>query len=270
MRQIRAQRAPRPTAPKSAVVRRSSLEKMLGILDLFEEAQLRWTPEQMMERLRCPRSTLYRYLRVLTDAGLVASLPGIGYTLGPRIAELDYEMRSSDPLITNGRPVLQALLREIAGIGLLCRYYKGRVLCVHQETGASAIRSSYERGRGMPFARGAASRVILAYLKPAQLKALYAAQPREFRQIGMGATLEQVQASLRQIRKQGHCVTHGEVTRGVIGIAAPVLDSEGIVIGSLNLTVAAATVNERRLRALVDRVAFSAQVITNAMRGATG
>jgi len=253
---------------KPAVVRRSSLEKMIGILDLFEEEHLRWTPEQMMARLRCPRSTLYRYLRVLTDAGLVTSLPDIGYTLGPRIAELDYEMRSSDPLITNGRPVLQALVKEIPGIGLLCRYYKGRVLCVYQEAGASGIRSGYERGRGMPFARGAASRVILAHLKPAQLRALYEAQSREFRRTGMGTTLEQVQASLRQIRKQGYCITRGEVTPGVIGIAAPVMDSEGSVVGSLSITVADAELSERRRLSLAERVVFSAQVVTNSMRSA--
>ncbi|MCL4800997.1 MAG: IclR family transcriptional regulator [Burkholderiales bacterium] len=241
---------------------------MIGILDLFEEERLRWTPEEMMARLRCPRSTLYRYLRVLADAGLVTSLPDVGYTLGPRIAELDYEMRSSDPLITNGRPVLQALVREVPGIGLLCRHYKGRVLCVHQEAGVNGIRSGYERGRGMPFARGAASRVIHAHLKPAQLTALYAAQPREFRRTGMGATLEQVQESLRRIRRQGYCVTHGEVTPGVTGIAAPVMDAEGSVIGSLSLTVPAAEVSPARLRALAKRVAFSAQVVTNSMRPA--
>jgi len=239
---------------------------MIGILDLFEEEHLRWTPEQMMARLRCPRSTLYRYLRVLADAGLVSSLPDIGYSLGPRIAELDYEMRASDPLITSGRPALQALVREVSGIGLLCRHYKGRVLCVHQEVGVNGIRSGYERGRGMPFARGAASRVILAYLRPAQLKALHAAQSREFRRAGLGATLEQVQASLRPIRKLGYCITRGEVTPGVIGVAAPVLDSEGSVIGSLNVTVPEAEVSERRLRSIADRVAFSAQVVTNAMR----
>jgi DNA-binding IclR family transcriptional regulator len=120
----------------------------------------------------------------------------------------------------------------------------------------------------MPFARGAASRVILAHLKPSQLKALYAAQSREFRHTGMGTTLEQVQASLLEIRKQGHCITRGEVTPGVIGVAAPVLDSEGSVIGSLSVTVAEAGVSERRLRSIADRVAFSAQVVTNSMGSA--
>jgi len=39
-----------------------------------------------------------------------------------------------------------------------------------------------------------------------------------------------------------------------------VTDSEGSVVGSLSITVAEAGVSERRRRALVDRVVFSAQV----------
>ena len=66
----------------------------MEILDLFEEEGMRWTPERMMQRLRVPRSTLYRYLKVLTDAGLVTSLPDVGYSLGPRSEEHTSELQS--------------------------------------------------------------------------------------------------------------------------------------------------------------------------------
>lgn len=245
--------------------RRTSPEKMIEILDLFEEEHLRWTPEQMMERLQCPRSTLYRYLRVLSDAGLVTSLPDIGYTLGPRIAELDYVMRTSDPLIASGRPLLQALVKEITGVGLLCRYYKDRVLCVHQEASASEIHSSYERGRAMPIAIGATSRVILAHLKPSQLRQHYERQSAEFSRSTLGQTFEQMQEHLREIRKQGYCLSQGEVTPGVIGVAAPVFDSENTIIGSLSLVMPLTGFTERRQRLVIDRITFSAQVLTNCM-----
>lgn len=245
--------------------RRSSLEKMIEILDLFEAEHRRWAPEDMMERLSCPRSTLYRHLRVLTNAGLVTSLPDIGYTLGPRIAELDYEMRSSDPLIVNGRPLLQVLLQKIAGIGLLCRYYKNRVLCVHQEASSTSIESGYERGRAMPLVIGATSRVILAHLRLPQLRQIYESQAREFSRIGLEKSFEELQQSLRQIRKQGYCSSRGEVTPGVIGIAAPVFDAENTVIGSLTMTVAEAGMSERRQRQIVEHVIFSANVLTNSL-----
>lgn len=258
--------APPARKRRAAGTRRSSLEKMLEILDLFEDEGRQCTPERMMKRLGCPRSTLYRYLKVLADAGLVTSLPDIGYTLGPRIAELDYEMRSGDPLIANGRPLLQALTHEVPGVGLLCRYYRDRVLCVHQESSAEQFRSGYERGRPMPLARGSASRVILACLRQPQLRKLYEAHGAEFSAVGLGGSFAAVQEHLSAIRKQGHCVTRGEVTPGVIGIAAPVFDSEEAVIGSLSITVWEAGLSEKRIAFIADRVGFSAKVLSNAMR----
>ncbi len=253
---------------RAPAARRTSPEKMIEILDLFDEEHPSWTPEQMMEKLQCPRSTLYRYLRVLTNSGLVTSLPDAGYSPGPRIVELDFMMRCGDPMISNGRPLLQALLKEIAGIGLLCRYFKDRVLCVHQETSASDIHSSYERGRAMPIGVGATSRIILANLKLAQLRQLYAAQPRAFSRLGGDKGFAQLQEGLREIRKQGYCQSQGEVTPGVVGIAAPVFDSEGTIIGSLSAVVTESGCSERRRRLITDRVVFSARVLSNAMRQA--
>ena len=240
---------------------------MLDILDLFGDAGQQWSPEGMMKRLGCTRSTLYRYLKVLADAGLVTSLPDIGYTLGPRIAELDYEMRSGDPLIANGRPLLQALTHEVQGVGLLCRYYRNRVLCVHQESSADQFRSGYERGRPMPLARGSASRVILAGLRQPQLRKLYDQQGGEFSDVGLGSSFPAVLEQLSAIRRQGYCITRGEVTAGVVGIAAPVFDGEDAVIGSLSITVWESGLTEKRTAFIVDRVKFSARVLGNAMRG---
>ncbi len=242
---------------------------MMEILDLFDGGGQRWTPEDMMRHLPCARSTLYRHLRVLLDAGLVSSLPDVGYTLGPRIAELDYEMRTGDPLIANGRPLLQALVRDIQGVGLLCRYYRDRVLCVHQEQGAAEFRSGYERGRAMPLARGAASRAILANVKLAHLRQIYERQAKEFTRVGLGKTFADLQEHLRLIRKHGYCITHGEVTPGVVGIAAAVLDGQGEVIGSLSVTVTARKLSERRMRRISDRVMFAARALTAAMRTGT-
>jgi hypothetical protein len=44
-----------------------------------------------------------------------------------------------------------------------------------------------------------------------------------------------------------------------------VFDGEGAVIGSLSLTVWDSGVTDRRLAGIVDRIVFSAQVLSNAM-----
>lgn len=236
---------------------------MLGILDLFEGATPEWTVERLHQELGYTRSTLYRYLKVLTDAGFLAALPDIGYALGPRIIELDYKIRTRDRLILASKPAMAELVGEIPAIALLCRCYKDKVLCVHQERSTDLFQSNYERGRARPLLRGAASRVILAHMAVPALTRLYQAQSAEFAAAGLGADLDEVRESLKQIRKAGCDISVGQVTAGVIGVAAPLFDGRANVIGSLSLTIGETDIPVERLKFISDRVRFCARIVTN-------
>jgi len=243
---------------------RNSPERMLAVLDLFEGQAMEWTMEDMAGRLGYTRSTLYRYLKSLTEAGLLSSLPGVGYTLGPRIVELDFAMRSRDPLIVAGRPIMAELAREHSGVALLCRRYRERVLCVHQEQNASGFVSTYERGRARSLLRGAASRVILAHLPPSAIRRVLDAQaPRELVAAGLGQTVDEARVRLRAIRQRGWDVTSGDVTPGLTGIAAPMLDQTRQVLGSLSLTMGG-RLGDEKVTQLAAQITFCANVLSRA------
>ena len=60
----------------------NSLERLQAVLEVFTEDRLEWTPEELMEELGYSRPTLYRYLKILKDAGFLTSMPNTGFTLG--------------------------------------------------------------------------------------------------------------------------------------------------------------------------------------------
>ena len=93
----------------------STGERMLRVLDVVEAGPASMSFEQVHDALGYTRSTLYRYLKTLTDAGLLTSLGDVGYALGPRIAELDCAMRDRDALIGAARPVMAELARSVPG-----------------------------------------------------------------------------------------------------------------------------------------------------------
>ena len=62
----------------------NSLERMLGVLNVFDEAHPEWTPEELQERLGYSRPTLYRYLKTLKETGLIVSVREAAYTLARR------------------------------------------------------------------------------------------------------------------------------------------------------------------------------------------
>ncbi|GGX06886.1 IclR family transcriptional regulator [Pigmentiphaga litoralis] len=243
----------------------NSLEKMLSLIDIVEAAG-GLDADGLLARSGLPRSTLYRYLKVLAEAGLITSLPELGYTLGPRVAELDHAMRLRDPLIAASRPVMQDLVRAVPGIALLCRRYQDKVLCVHQEAGTDAFHSHYERGYARPLLKGAASRIILAYTPARTVARLYAEQPEAFVDAGLGHTLAEVKTLLARLRRARCTISSGQVTPGVTGVAAPILDGAGNCLGSLSLTIARPHLSDDERITFGERVMFCASAVGQALR----
>ena len=211
-------------------------ERILAILDLFTEERLEWRPEEMMECLGYARPTLYRYLKTLRAAGLLTALPNSSFTIGPRVTELDFLMRRADPLLRAGTPQLRWLAGRYPGSALLVRWYGMKLLCVASEVSAAEPVSSYPRGRPMPLARGAISRAILAWLPRRTVEPLIAERLAEFAGQGVGTSVGEVLAALRHVRRDGYAAARGEVTPGVVGIAAPVFSGANAPVGAVCLT----------------------------------
>lgn len=242
----------------------NSLEKMIGILDLFDEGEdaVTLTFEELYERLGFTRSTLYRYLKTLTEAGLLTTLPRVGFMLGPRIVELDYKIRTGDVLVRAAGPMMEELSDRFKAIALLCRRYKFRVLCVHQQTGTDALRSNYDRGRMRSLLHGAASISILAYLPDHQLRKLYSLEREQFDAAGFGATLKDVKCTLKRHRERGWISTTGDLTPGALGVAAPIFDARSDIMGSLSLTLRESSTTTKFVEQVAERIVFCASVLS--------
>jgi DNA-binding IclR family transcriptional regulator len=264
--------SPSAAAAESAATSGSALTRLLQILDLFTLQHPRIHVDEVMASFGIGQSTAYRYLRELSDAGLVASQGKGYYSLGRRIVELERMLQLSDPLLLAGQPVLDSLQEHCANRAfLLCTPYNGRVLCVYK-IGADEIvldgqPMAIQRGRGTSFAlfRGAGSQVILAHLLPHQIKSLYLAHAGEIAESGLGATWKDFRTALAAIRKQGYARTLGRMNPGMYSVAVPVLKSDGRVAGSI-LMLGAATEAETAL-ALVPLLHERATLIASGLDG---
>ncbi|MAM62245.1 IclR family transcriptional regulator C-terminal domain-containing protein [Maritimibacter sp. UBA3975] len=242
-----------------------SAERILGILDLFSENRLEWTPDEMMAELGYTRPTLYRYIKTLKDAGFLTQNGPHGLTLGPRVVELDFLMRKSDALLLEGGTVLKKLAARHPSTALLVRWYGNKLLCVASEVSTPEPKSSYPRGRPMPLARGAISRAILAHLPRRQMLAKIHENLADLRELGLGDTVDEIAEALRQMRKGGALVARGEVTDGVVGIAAPVFDASRAPVAVLCMTVDRDTLDDRKLQELSDVIWAAGTQLSDAL-----
>jgi DNA-binding IclR family transcriptional regulator len=250
--------------------KQTSLGRMLAIIDAFDAENYSWTVDTLSHHLGYTKSTLYRYLRELVDAQFLTSLPDIGYTLGPRIIELDYIIAHHDPLIIASRPLMAQLADEYSGVVTLCRSYRQKVLCVHQERGAVNFMSGYVKGQPRPLLRGSASRVILANLPPTLISRLYQLNVDAFRSAGFGETLNDLRVKLKNIRDRGWDVTLGEVTPGVTGISTPIFDARENLLGSLSLALLRTGIAPDAIELIGERMRFCSRSITRMLANQGG
>ncbi|WP_270938956.1 IclR family transcriptional regulator, partial [Falsiroseomonas oryzae] len=232
---------------------------MLALLDVFTPAAPAWSTEELIRFSGASRSTLYRHLKALQASGLLTPVAGGAWMLGPRIIELDRTMRLCDPVTAGGGPAMRRLAAETGLSGLLCMLFSGTVMCVDDAPGAGAPPGLFSRGQRRPLFAGAASKVILAHLPAHRLRTLFARHRATIAAAGLGADWEGFRGAVRAIRDAGHCVTEGEFRPGILGIAAPLLNADGEVLGSIGVAGDAARIPRRQRVALADRVMAAAQ-----------
>lgn len=218
--------------------RLSSVDRLLSIPRLFTEDRPVWTVEEVATELQLSISSAYRYFQSLLKFEYLDEVPGHGYCLGPAFIAFDRTIKVTDPLAKVAVPILADLAQVLEeGTDLiLCQVYRKKVMCIHHESiGLTPAGTSYERGRPMPFYRGATSKVILAHLPWRLQKREYENNREPIASAGMGNDWKSFSAGLRDIRKKGYCISHGEVDPGLIGIAAPIFSPDGQVRHSLSI-----------------------------------
>ncbi len=200
---------------------------MLAVLDLFSEQDPSWTPDAIADRLGCSLPTSYRYVRVLSAAGLLRRAGAGRYVLGPRVAELDYRMRLTDPWLRDGAPALQALVDETGCDVVVAEVHGDRVITTQLLPGREGTRASFGRGRRMPLFRGMLSKTLLAWMPRAQLRKLHAANFHEAEAEPFAARFDALVDNLKKIRAQGYALSLGELDPELVGVAVPLLDPQG-------------------------------------------
>jgi DNA-binding IclR family transcriptional regulator len=107
----------------------TSLTKMLSLLEHFDDQNMTLDVTRAAEIVHASRATAYRYLKSLTESGLLAASVDGTYVLGPRVMELEALMRQNDPLLNAARAIIRRRAEELGVNIMLCSSYGSRVLC---------------------------------------------------------------------------------------------------------------------------------------------
>jgi DNA-binding IclR family transcriptional regulator len=213
----------------------------------------------LARRLGCGRSTLYRYLARLQEAGFVEQGDG-RYRLGSRILYLAAVMHERDfsELAREHVRSLAAETGETAHATVYDHPYSVTVLIAES---LAPVGPRVQLGSRRPLHASASGKVFLAHADRTKADA-YLASRLEARTAATITSPGVLRSLLTEVRANGYAVDEGESYEQICGLAAPVFDYAGDVIGTLSITSVGARLQPDFRARLVDPLKRNARVLS--------
>jgi IclR family transcriptional regulator, acetate operon repressor len=190
--------------------------------------------------LGCSKTSTYRVLSTLKEAQWVIQDPETkkyGISIGLQV--LGAAIVSNLNLRNASLPYLKSI-NETTGETTSISALVGleRMYVEKYESENHELRQIVEIGKRYPLWKGAAGKVILAYLEPKQISEVLqnlVKSGKHFLASGQVFEVEDLKRDLSQIRKDGYRTSVGERAQGVAAVAAPIFGRYNQVVGAFSV-----------------------------------
>lgn len=202
----------------------SSFGKILTVLDLFSVSRPVINVDIISDELGLSKPTSYRYLKELVSAELLQRLSGTSgdYTLGSKIAILDYISRTTDPLVQISVPFMQDIVERTEFSCLLTHLNHDSCIDLHDEIFKNSVLLSYGRGCPRPVFSGSSAKIMMAYLPKQQISDYYQRYSTQFSDVGFTSNEADFITKMKKIKKQGYYFSNGELDPNIAGVSVPI------------------------------------------------
>ena len=202
----------------------SSFGKILTVLDLFSIQRPVINVDVISTELGLSKPTSYRYLKELVSAELLLRLSGTSgdYTLGSKIAVLDYISRTTDPLVQVSIPFMKEMVERTEFSCLLTHLNHDSCIDIHDEVFKNMHLYSYGRGCPRPVFVGSSPKVMISHLPKQQILDYYKRFATQLAEVRFAQSEEEFLSLMKKIKKQGYYFSNGELDPHIAGLSVPV------------------------------------------------
>lgn len=206
------------------------LARGLSVLRVFRPGESALSNAEIAARTGLPRPTISRLTRTLTALGYLAYVPRLGrYTLGAGIASLCHTLLAGMPHRIAAHPFLHQVAeatRLPASLGARDQLHMINIETVRHDKAPPA---RFDLGARIPLATTAMGRAYLFALPEADRKGLLdrvrQEAGRDWRVLKGG-----IESAFDMLDRHGFCVSAGDWRADVVGVGAPVITADGIVM----------------------------------------
>ena len=212
-----------------------SVERAAAILGALGSGTPRLGVTEIAERVGLAKPTVYGLLRTLEKHDLVAQDADTGkYSLGPGVLQLGNAYLDGSELRARSLRWAEALAKRADEAVWVATLSGSRVIVLHHVFRPDNTVQILEVGAAIPWHACALGHAIVAHL-PAAASARAMAGDLPSLTGRTKTTRAALGRALAQVRRQGYAVEDQEATVGDAGVAAPIVNREGRVAGSIGV-----------------------------------
>lgn len=214
----------------------AGLEKGLSIIEAFDDANPRMTASQAGARCGLTRTAARRYLLTLQHLGYV-STDGKLFWLTPRVLRLGQSYLESARLPRIVQPFLQRVTAGTQEIAYVSVLDGDDIVYIARNGSNRSMNTGFVLGSRVPAQVTAAGMLMLALRSPEWLEQWLQQHELKIYTSYTIASKDRLRLELARIRQQGWAVSEQQLELVYRGIAVPLIDRRGELLGALNVTM---------------------------------
>lgn len=214
-----------------------SLQKALRILFHLAQNGPGLGVTQLANALDVNKATVHRLLTAMQKFELIEKNPeSEQYRLGLKLHELGLRALESRTLRSDAHPLLLELARRSHETVSMAILGSAGIVCLDRvDSSHTVISVRTAIGGRFPAHCTAVAKAVLAYRTDQEIDAILSANPLTRYTPFTLTRASDVKANLRQIVQRGYALDNQELEHGLSGVAAPIRDGDGHVIGALGM-----------------------------------
>jgi DNA-binding IclR family transcriptional regulator len=211
------------------------------------------TMRELIEATGAPRSSIYELVTILADAGWLETSADGNVFFGREMHYYGADYAVHNDLISRAHQAILALVRTHDETAQLCMLEGNKYTVVLSENSSRPFNISSDIGVKVPIPWTASGRLLLAHLRPNEIRALIPADDFVLDN-GRRVEFDDFLRDVEQAAEQGYCCTEGLSHTFRYCMAAPIRDRTGLAVAALCFMTSRDTAPEKREKMLEDLI----------------
>ena len=213
-----------------------TIDRLVEILDYFSQGYTTVSLAELSTHLNLPKSTLHRFLVSLESHGILRrETNDKKWRLGYHLIAWGSAAAESTTLREIAHPYMSELAAVSGEMAILTIYHHHQVICIDLRETSHPIRLKMEVGTQRAAHAGASSKILVAYLSEEEVMTIVEEKGLPWLCTNTITDVNEFKAELARIRERGYADSIEETDPGAWGVATPIRDWKGQVVGAIGL-----------------------------------